>query len=393
MVTASVLTGILFLILLTSRLFGRKWGIIAGLLFASTPGIVVMSHEAKPHAFGILFICLTLYFSLRLLEEKKNRFAFLGGASSGLVAGSLYPYGLFLLYPLLAGILQKRALHKILLVLLGFALLFSLTNFYLFLTPSEFIQEVKINKQILGSFSMKEFFSLLPALALLCGWILIPFSILGVILLWKDKKIFLLFVPPSLFSIIVLLIICGEKTSFPLGAKHFIFCLPVFVLFAVVTLRKLSQRSFYFGSISGLICGGIFLYLTISYLAGFAADCSELNTRIISGRWINRHIPKSSSIGTIYRFSPYYAPPFCFARYKLIAITGWEGFQQEMLPKYLLLVEGPFFRWGIKLEKLLKNYRIFKMFKNPFNTPLSHANDSIYIYKRITKYPRQFLSL
>lgn len=85
----------IWVLFLTGRLlYDEKTGLLAAALFTFIPALAVEAHALKPWAFGQLWLCGTLYFSVKLFREGRLRDGVLAGILSGLAASS----GLLFIY-------------------------------------------------------------------------------------------------------------------------------------------------------------------------------------------------------------------------------------------------------------------------------------------------------
>ncbi len=76
-------------------LMGRRWGgdrngLLSALFFAVLPLHVEVSHMVRPHALMVFFICLSAFFSLRIIQEGRGRDYLFSGLFGVLAAGCHY---------------------------------------------------------------------------------------------------------------------------------------------------------------------------------------------------------------------------------------------------------------------------------------------------------------
>lgn len=67
---------------------------IAAFIFSITPAVVYWSHcYAKPFAFALFWMILSLFMCLKLFNQNNNKSYILAGLSAGFVASSVLTYG------------------------------------------------------------------------------------------------------------------------------------------------------------------------------------------------------------------------------------------------------------------------------------------------------------
>ncbi len=107
----TVILGIatVYVVYLTARhVWGHRAGLLASSALAIMPLHVVHSHYATVDVPGAFFVALTLYFSVRLLDEPTRRNLIWAGIAAGLAASVKYSGGLVIVAPLLAWYLTLR---------------------------------------------------------------------------------------------------------------------------------------------------------------------------------------------------------------------------------------------------------------------------------------------
>lgn len=104
----SVTTIIIFAI--GTRLAGRKCGVVAALFAAIAPLSVVHAHFLTVDVPATFFVCMTLLWSLRLLEKQSWREYGLASLWAGLAAATKYTAGIVIVAPILAHILNNNPL-------------------------------------------------------------------------------------------------------------------------------------------------------------------------------------------------------------------------------------------------------------------------------------------
>jgi hypothetical protein len=91
--TVSAVAGtlsIMFLYLVTSRLYSKKVAALTALIFAVVPLNVTCSRYMKEDSLMLFFILGSVFFTIKALQEKNTRLQLLGGIFGGFAAGTKY---------------------------------------------------------------------------------------------------------------------------------------------------------------------------------------------------------------------------------------------------------------------------------------------------------------
>jgi dolichyl-phosphate-mannose-protein mannosyltransferase len=133
--------------LVAARLYGRRAGIIAAVIFTFLPAHVFYSHMARPDVMAMTFIMLVIYFSIHMLETLKLRHYIAAGVFCGLAVSSQYFGFICLIVPFTAHFIYMNITHAtykdvrpghLLVLVIAASLVFLYTNPYAVLTPDVF---------------------------------------------------------------------------------------------------------------------------------------------------------------------------------------------------------------------------------------------------------------
>ena len=331
-------------------LFNRKTGLIAALFFCLTPGVVLWSHYLSPFAFTLFWLNLSLYFCAQIYKTGRFRYYILSGVFAGLASGALIHYGYVLLGVPLAhflrsvkegnGILlslKKIFSKKILISLCLFLACFLAVNPYYVISLKTMIAEFRHAKQWWRSeYSPRNWaYHFVKVLPYQFGWLIWIAAAAGLVFAaarHTAEDIFFLALTVPLYIYI------SSSTTY---YAHYGLPLVPFMLMPAAAM--LGREGGFPGkriAFSAFIAA-IALYtfaLDVSYDRIFAG----VNIRTQAGRWIDKEIPKGSSVGMLETPSPWRTPPINPFRYRIVVTARDSKILEKERPEYYYINE---FQW------------------------------------------------
>ncbi len=389
------------LLRLGRRVFDGMTGLLAGLLFLFSPGVVTQAHVMKNHTFWAFLALWTVDRSLTLLERGKKSDYALAGALSGLTVGAFLNAWPACLVVGAAGIMRivlKKGTTKefgngIIIAAAASAAAFLATNPFWIFSWDEALREMAVLKTV-GALDWRHPFIFLwnpvrhgvtaPVLALgLAG---------AGLAAWRGRKD-----PGALLILIAVGLGLAATATFGgvYDTRHMrygIGWISLLLLFAAFAAKSLNSFSIRFRPFSVAL---ISLILSNSFLSGatysnnFALDSGARSTHARSGAWISEHVPEGAVIGLLRLPQPSNAPYFRYGRNPMMFIERpfFAGLPPEELPGYLVVTvpdydDRPF------LEPNLERYERVARFEReePFPWILiersaTTANPVIEVYK------------
>jgi len=393
-------------------LYDEKTGLLSALALCTAPALVINSHYIATDVTMSFFICLALFFSIRILESSELKWYVLGGISAGLAAQTKYNAGLVLLSIPVADFLrrydEKREMRyliscwfdkKSLISYLCATGVFLLLNPFIFLTPQEFREALLGGVLRTGpkiTSVVNNFVFYVKVLYQGAGFALFLTSIIGIIfaVIRRGKGDILL----SFWVItnwIVLLLMS------PLGDRHMryiLLILPALLILSASFVAGLKERM---GKISGILFSLLIFLPSLLYSLAYDRVFMNENIRTTAGRWIAENIPAGSRIGLRRDPWQYETPPINQRKYILCITTkNPEKAAQalsEQKPDYFIISNAEFYPDSFQTwDELVtgKGYTLIKEFNSPpriFGIPFNYRNpvdDFIYFYPRIFIYER-----
>lgn len=293
----------------TVRSYSRSAGLLSALVLALSWGAVRSSHIALADIFTAVFLPLTLIYTERYWQEKKQRWIFVAGLLLGIGVSAKYNLaflGLALLcVPLLAeGLSWKKRAISLLWLVTGGSLGFILTCPFAILDFPTFSRDLLITFQRMassrhGAYSLQHGYLLGMVLPYCMSWTLLVASALGFIrALWKHSRMdILLIVFVGLF-----IIVAGGRWTPP---NHL---LPLVGALAILAGRALADMSGWITkrfaernivwkgrALVGLILV-VFLVYPLFLDSERIKEYTYLDGRAQARLWIEKNIPAGSSI-------------------------------------------------------------------------------------------------
>ncbi len=317
--------------LIGKRLFSKQVGLIAALLISITPTHVKDSHYVTTDIPMVLFILMSFYFLVRLIEDKRVKWYILAGIFIGISATTKFFPIAFLAYPVaivLSLNKNNKALVKIVLslmaifvgIFIGLPFLFldpnGLTNFMVDLgkyalpwygtSVTTFIFALPKYVLTLGRTNLPPITTLLPIkfqpffvnFLLTQAYGLIPtlVSILGLILLFiKDKRKFLLLAIIPLINLVYItsyVPVYYERLVLP-TVSFLVFFAAYFIFELIKYLR--NQPKYRLNLLVTLIIG-ITIFQPLILAGSASISCSQEQIEKQGKKWIENNIPPGSTV-------------------------------------------------------------------------------------------------
>jgi hypothetical protein len=351
---------------LGARFIGKGAGLWAGLFYAAAPGIVLQSHQTKPHLWGA--VCSMLVFGLLaelVKENKKETKRWLwAGALVGLSA-AFAPYfclvaGLLPMAALVRGRLKEDAPPIIKAAVVSITVFLILNPWYVYETGVA-LRGLAADGKAAGhepfnilNFAMKGFATATTwpiALAALAGFFRKGDKVL------RFTKLAFLFYLATTFIMM---------TTDLIGARNF----PAFYLGLILAGAAVTDKG---SRLLGAGALGWALAVSLVMDCNFRLDSSaETSTRYEAGRWIEANIPPGEELGFLRLPQPSSTPYFQWSKYRLKFVDHFllenQTIADKDLPRYLIepiaiFDERPVI--GPVLEKYYVRVKLIEPFRLP----------------------------
>lgn len=355
------LLAIFIMFLVVRRFFNPRIFIIASFFMVFCPVVLVETVYLKPLLTSLMWYMVGIYFIFSILESKNTtlKSSIYAGLCAGLAAGSLLPSASILL-PIFIALTYKRIfplrgikerifkapfndIKYFFLSFLSFLIAFFVTNPYVLVSYKEFLREINWNtKDYLSSYSFWNHNIHFQNIIILfngLGWLFGLWTIIALgwaIFIHRDKKNKII-----LFSILGYYMI-AFSTCYAIFTLHALIpIVPLFILLSARFIDFLIQREkkirFIIHILISVIATHSLLYSVFYVL--------KLHTkpRMMSGEWINKNIPRGSTIGSFIDncgLSLNY-PYFSYFHYRFINDSDPKMFKiKKELPQYYIIVHG-----------------------------------------------------
>jgi len=285
--------------LITKRIFSKRAGFMAALLYAVSWLPIHQGHFSKHWNIGMFFALLAMYFSFLILEDARRKNYILAGLGIGLACLSNYIsafYGAILVF--IHFLFNKSSLRNkifdkklwlfilIALIMFGFAVL---------VYPQDFIRiAFGEDSTIVRDKTFFEFlntsFTILKSLYYLATFVFI-LSLFGYsILFFKNRKLFLVlvFIPFCSFFLYYFL--------YHFEPRYVLLFLPILTIVAGFGLDKILKFFRIKSDLaSGLICL-VIIFLPLKNAIIFDKMLIQTDTRNLAKEWVLENIPAGSKI-------------------------------------------------------------------------------------------------
>lgn len=300
-ITAVFGVGIVFLVyLISKKLYGKKVGLVASFLTAVNYRQVLNSHIGLPDIYNAFFLCLVIFFVVKIYKSDRLKYYLLAGISSGLYFSIKFQF--FGLLPLIWVFIVRScrnifSIKKIIVALIAFGLVVLILNPYLLIKFETFmaIQKYQFLKYGAGSNS----FFLYPYWYLYnfgIGQILSILAILGIIIaLFKypvRSTILLLPIFQSLYTF----------TFYSHGGfytRNFVTVTPLILIFAALLIVKIIKKTIYNKHIVFITIIIVTLFVSFDNILKSLAVIKEYKkpwNEIALLNWEKKNIPNKSII-------------------------------------------------------------------------------------------------
>ncbi len=296
----------------------RSFAFIAGVIYLSTPSLLMFAMLMKPHVYAMLWTNLSIFILTRayFLEKFKIKDSVVLGFALGMAVGSAISYALFAIMTwisLLYFVNKGWTRHsKLVITPIVAIIIYFLVNPYVILNYEAFVLEKSAQQSwfFFGSdFNYIWLFfinSLIPGfgfgiLALLFYTVLSSFSNFGKI--ETKLSLFILLLVVSFISSI-----SASVSEWHINSRYVLYLVPV-ILVLYATCYKSSVK---FLSIVAFLTAFQSFPLLLAY---YDEDSFVYSTRLQAAKWINNNVPIDASVCTSGKsIAPYDSPPFNFMK-------------------------------------------------------------------------------
>ena len=351
----SILSTLLAVFFIARRFGGWGTAAFSVLFFATFPLLVPFSHLSKAHIYGGFWLACSLWFCGKILEPAPHpasrRDYALAGAALGLCAGSI-------ITNLTAGILLfftewiredwnfGRALKSrgLWLAAAAFLGVFAAANFYIFLNFDQFRRLVRALNEFAPAITSVRWGEWPPYLLGFfteqVHWSLAPFLAAGVVFAVKEKNRFGILCALAAAALFIHNLVMMRHPPINLRLLPFLAILAGWGAAGLLERFPGWKRA---ALAACMISSVVVSALQSDFYRDLHRDPSNLD---LAGDWINREIPKGSSIGAWGGgFSPFDFPSIRFLDYELISIPHPADLDSSQpvpgkMPEYLVLTQG-----------------------------------------------------
>lgn len=339
------------LLRLGRRVFDSTTGLLAGLLFLFSPGVVTQAHVMKNHTFWAFLALWTVDRSLTLLETGKKSDYALAGALSGLAVGAFlnaWPACLVVgaaggIRVLLGKATAKEFGNGTLLAAAASVAAFLATNPFWLFSWDEALREMAVLKTV-GALDLRHpFIFLWNPVRHGVTWPVLALGAAGAALAarrgLKEPGVSLLLIAVGLGLAATVTFGGVYDTRHMRYGLGWVSLSMLFAGHAAVFLLRSNTR------FRPLLVGVVSLVFSNSFLSGatysrnFALDAGKDSTHARSGAWISEHVPEGAVIGLLRLPQPSNAPYFRYGRNPMMFIERpfFAGLRPEELPGYLVV--------------------------------------------------------
>lgn len=325
--------------------WNRTVGIIASLLYISSPLIITYGHISKPNVYSTFWLALGLYlFDRRIIQNKAAKpfdpsWKHLGtiGIVLGVSIGAFLVSGIGLLlialwFAALTEYNVKKTFKLTAIVTIGSAIGFLMTNpYYLF----SLVHVIDVYTEHTGGTggwgygipSLGKLTSALVPFPVTLGWLAFIGFVLGTISDIRRHRIF------ALLTLICLTIIA----AFMGMDRFFIPLIPLICLTAANGWYRIFTRIPAKPLRIVLLTFGV-LYLGVQSLQVLTALSKDNEHRNQAGAWINQNIPPDAEVGIPYQKPIFWrTPPFAFEQYNITVLYDTEtDFVRKTKPAWIV---------------------------------------------------------
>ncbi len=305
---ASILS-VFFVYEIANKLFGRKAGIVASVLFTFSPGSIQYSHFGVSDSLAVFLMIVLLYLSLIFVEKYSYKVNLLMGLVFGLAVGTKLQAFIFGIIPLTSILISqqrkfstKKLIKTIIVFIVSSVFGFFITNPYILYEKSLFLNEVSLASAIARGDRLVHFtlqflgvnsftFNIENIL-----WLIGPVAIFGFLFFLDhfisikkrfDKKLLVFALFPIAYFFYV-------NTWF---AKFVRYMLPLTPFIIIAASGELIRIEKFYKSL-GVVVLTLFLAVSIFYGTAFFSLYFSPMTTYTASDWIFANVPKDSKILT-----------------------------------------------------------------------------------------------
>jgi hypothetical protein len=298
-------------------------GLLATLVYLTSPALLMFSIIMKPHAYALFWCNLTLLLLFKSWKSSKlsSKDITLVGISLGFAVGSVTTYGIFalfvwfgLLYIVISNKIKVTSLFVI--PLISIATFFILNPYIIFNFESYILEYQSQSTWFDFEVSFNSLINLLRNsvfLGLGLSYFILFFYVLIIYFqnfssLWKRLNII-----GIVLTIIFVAFYLASLGKWHVNSRYFFYLAPILIIVF------LFYKDTYITTILAILLGFNIIQSFPLALAYHDEDNEKYSTRLNSAVWINNNIDKNKIICTSGNsISPYDSPPFDFMSYQIV---------------------------------------------------------------------------
>jgi len=358
MVVLFAVSGICLIYWIAYKYFGEKIAFVSWGIILATPVTHQASHTIEPHIFVLPIFILSFYFSLKSLSSNITKSYTLAAIFAGLSIGTQMT-SFYIVFPFFMSLVinyrEKRIgnkdvfKHSMLYVFVSIVAMLVINPFYI-LNYKAFLENLMFGtgSHLHGSFHNTPFFEISGFLCLLfvCSIGYHCFQLRN-----EKDNVILMFLSCALGGIIVYVMTGFHDLPYVYSSVPLMATLSaIMVVNIYLSIKGRMKIAF------SVLIIPLFLLSPVARSAYYLKNFNSKN-QDVAGEWINKNIPKGSTVGVFFPPTTWDCVAFNFYNYKLVEYRTLDPLENSRLPETILTVEH-------RLPEMIKEkYKVVKAFK------------------------------